>query len=239
MTKAFGHGKLASGSCKGQSDRPMQLSSKHTGAPSGRAGYWRISMEFNTFELPGLLQVTPQRFRDERGYFAETFRLTTFRDHAGPVDFVQENESLSARVGTIRGLHFQTEPFAQGKLVRCTAGALLDVAVDLRAGSPTFGRWAAVELTPENGIQLWVPAGFAHGFCTLKPDTVINYKVTAYYSAAHDKGLAWNDPATGIRWPALADPESLSPKDRVQPLLAELPEHFRYAAQPESPATCA
>lgn len=115
--------------------------------------------------------------------------------------------------------------------MRCTAGALLDVAVDLRAGSPTFGQWAAIELSPENGKQLWIPAGFAHGFCTLQPNTVINYKVTAYYSAENDKGLAWDDPAIGIEWPALADPETLSAKDRAQPRLADLPEYFRYEGQ--------
>ena len=188
-------------------------------------------MNFQDFEIPGLIAVTPRRHGDERGYFAETFRLDAFRAAAGDITFVQDNESLSARVGTVRGLHFQTGDFAQGKLVRCTAGALLDVAVDLRAGSPSFGRWAAIELTPENGRQLWIPAGFAHGFCTLKPDTVINYKVTAYYSAEHDKGLAWNDPAIGIEWPSVADPETLSAKDRAQPRLADLPEYFRYEAQ--------
>lgn len=187
-------------------------------------------MEFTTFELPGLLQVVPQRFGDERGYFAEIFRQSGFRNHVGEVEFVQENESRSTRLGTVRGLHFQTDPFGQGKLVRCTAGALLDVAVDIRAGSPSYGHWAAIELSPENGKQLWIPAGFAHGFCTLKPDTVINYKVTAYYSAEHDKGLAWDDPAIGIEWPALADPHTLSAKDRAQPRLADLPEYFRYAA---------
>jgi dTDP-4-dehydrorhamnose 3,5-epimerase len=187
---------------------------------------------FQPLTIAGLIEITPRRFADERGYFAETFRHDIFCDQAGPVTFVQENESLSARPGTIRGLHFQTEPLAQGKLVRCAAGALLDVAVDLRVGSPTFGRWAAVELTPESGKQLWIPAGFAHGFCTLKPNTVINYKVTAYYSAAHDSGLAWNDPAIGIDWPALADPETLSAKDSIQPLLADLPVNFRYEAQP-------
>ncbi|MFC3173278.1 dTDP-4-dehydrorhamnose 3,5-epimerase [Novosphingobium bradum] len=189
-------------------------------------------MNFQQLPIPGLIEITPRRHGDERGYFAEIFRLDLFCQEAGEATFVQENESLSSRVGTIRGLHFQTEPFAQGKLVRCTAGAVFDVAVDLRAGSATFGRWAAVELTPEKGNQLWIPAGFAHGFCTLKPDTVINYKVTAYYSAQHDKGLAWNDPAIAIAWPALADAETLSAKDRVQPLLADLPAHFRMESQP-------
>lgn len=189
--------------------------------------------------IPDLFEFTPKRHGDERGYFAELFRLSALRDLAGPIDFVQENESLSAKVGTIRGLHFQIDPFAQGKLVRCTAGAVFDVAVDLRKGSPTYGKWAAVELSPEKGNQLWIPAGFAHGFCTLKPDSVLNYKVTAYYSAEHDKGVTWDDPAIGIAWPALADPATLSAKDRAQPRLADLPGYFHYEAQPESPAPCA
>ena len=199
----------------------------------------RSLMQLTRLPLPGLVQIIPKRHTDERGYFAETFRLSTFHGKAGDVAFVQENESLSRRPGTIRGLHFQNEPFAQGKLVRCTAGALLDVAVDLRTGSPSFGRWAAIELTPENGTQLWITAGFAHGFCTLKPDTVINYKCTAYYSAEHDKGVAWNDPQIGIGWPALADPDTLSPKDRSQPRLADLPEYFRYEAQSGVSSPCA
>jgi len=130
---------------------------------------------------------------------------------------VQDNESLSRRPGTLRGLHFQTAPFVQGKLVRCAAGALFDVAVDLRAGSPSFGRWIGVELSADGGNQLWVPPGFAHGFCTLLPDTVVSYKVTAPYSAAHDKGLAWDDAQVAVDWPEAADRETLSAKDREQP----------------------
>lgn len=200
--------------------------------PLGRISEVEHELNFCALDIAGLLEIIPHRHGDDRGYFAEIFRLGLFREHAGEVEFVQENESQSTQVGTVRGLHFQTEPFAQGKLVRCTAGAVFDVAVDLRARSPTFGQWAAVELTPGKGNQLWIPAGFAHGFCTLKPDTVLNYKVTATYSAEHDKGVAWNDPAIAIAWPALADPGTLSPKDRLQPLLADLPDHFRYEAQP-------
>lgn len=185
-------------------------------------------MNFHTFGIAGPVAIQPQRRGDARGYFAETFRADRFAEAVSAVDFVQENESLSANVGTVRGLHFQTEPFAQGKLVRCVAGALLDVAVDIRTGSPTYGQWIAIELSAENGQQLWVPPGFAHGFCTLAPDTVLAYKVSAYYDHASDKGLAWDDPAIAIDWPAVADRETLSPKDRVQPKLAELPAHFRY-----------
>lgn len=179
-------------------------------------------MQGRTFEISGLLEIVPRRLADDRGYFCEIFRDDLFRSLTDTIAFVQENESLSRRAGTIRGLHFQTPPMAQGKLVRCTAGALLDVAVDLRPGSPTHGRWAALELSPEAGNLFWIPAGFAHGFCSLLPDTVINYKVTAPYSPAHDKGLAWNDPAIAIAWPDHADPETLSAKDSAQPLLAAL-----------------
>ncbi|KQS03413.1 dTDP-4-dehydrorhamnose 3,5-epimerase [Sphingomonas sp. Leaf357] len=185
-------------------------------------------MNFQTFDIAGPVAIQPVRHGDARGYFAETFRADRFIETVGKPEFVQENESLSAKAGTIRGLHFQTDPFAQGKLVRCIAGALLDVAVDIRTGSPTYGKWLAIELSAENGRQLWVPPGFAHGFCTLVPDTMLAYKVTAYYDHASDKGLAWDDSAIGIKWPAVADPDTLSPKDRVQPTLADLPAYFTY-----------
>ncbi|MEC3948372.1 dTDP-4-dehydrorhamnose 3,5-epimerase [Sphingobium sp. HWE2-09] len=184
-------------------------------------------MDIQTYDIAGVALLTPRHIGDERGYFAETFRADLFADRIGTFDFVQDNELRSARVGTIRGLHFQSDPHAQGKLVRCTAGALFDVAVDIRQGSPTYGQWVAETLTPDNGKQLWVPPGFAHGFCSLEPDTVIAYKVSGgYYSVACDKGLAWNDPAIGIVWPDVADADTLSAKDRVQPLLADLPAYF-------------
>lgn len=183
-------------------------------------------MEFHSLSLAGPVEIVPARHGDARGYFSETFREDRFDAAIGPIRFVQENQSLSARAGTLRGLHFQTRPMAQGKLVRCVAGAICDVAVDVRHDSPCFGRWIAVELSAEVGNQLWVPPGFAHGFCTLLPDTIVSYKVTAYYSAADDAGVRWDDPAIGVDWPALADPETLSAKDRVQPLLAELPPLF-------------
>lgn len=185
-------------------------------------------MKFERLDLAGPIAVRPSRREDGRGYFAETFRADRFADAVGAAAFVQDNESLSAKAGTVRGLHFQSDPFAQGKLVRCTAGALLDVAVDIRRGSPGYGRWVAVELSARGGEQLWVPPGFAHGFCTLEPDTVITYKVTAYYDQASDMGVAWDDPAIGIAWPAIADPATLSPKDRAQPRLADLPPYFAY-----------
>lgn len=186
-------------------------------------------MEVQAFGIRGVTLLTPRHIGDERGYFAETFRADLFASHVGEYSFVQDNESMSARVGTIRGLHFQSEPHAQGKLVRCIAGALFDVAVDIRVGSPTYGQWVGETLTPANGKQLWVPPGFAHGFCSLEPNTVICYKVTDYYSAACDKGLAWDDPAIGVIWPDIADPETLSAKDRQQPLLSDLPAYFSWS----------
>ena len=187
-------------------------------------------MQIRSLEIADILLLEPKRIGDERGYFAETFRVDRLAAAiGGDARFVQDNESLSARAGTVRGLHFQTSPHAQGKLVRCTAGALFDVAVDIRRGSPTFGQWVGEELSAANGRQLWVPAGFAHGFCTLQPDTVICYKVTDYYAAACDKGLAWDDPAIGIRWPDIADAATLSAKDRQQPLLADLPACFDWS----------
>jgi len=186
-------------------------------------------MEFRTFDIPGLIEITPKKHGDARGYFSETFREDRFAEAAGPVHFVQENQSLSVAQGTIRGIHFQTDPFAQGKLVRCVSGRILDVAVDLRHGSPTFGKWVGVELTSESNNQLWIPAGFGHAFCTLVPDCLVSYKVTNYYSHPNDAGLRWDDPAIGIEWPAVADAETLSAKDKVQPLLAELPVYFTFA----------
>lgn len=183
-------------------------------------------MEFRKFEIDGPVEITPRKIEDDRGYFTEVFRRSYFAEQVGPIEFVQENQSLSARVGTIRGLHFQTNPAAQGKLVRCLAGRLFDVAIDLRADSVTYGRSVSVILSAEENNQLWVPTGFAHGFCTLETDSVISYRVTNYYSPENDKGVAWNDPDIGIDWPAIADPETLSAKDRRQPGLAELPAYF-------------
>jgi dTDP-4-dehydrorhamnose 3,5-epimerase len=183
-------------------------------------------MEFCSFEIDGPFEIVPRKIEDDRGYFSEIFRLNAFAEHAPGMEFVQDNQSLSARAGTIRGIHFQSPPMAQGKLVRCLAGKLIDVAVDLRRGSPAYGRWISVVLSSERNNQLWVPVGFGHGFTTLEPDTVISYRVTDYYSPEHDKGVAWDDPDIGIVWPDIADAETLSPKDRLQPALADLPAYF-------------
>lgn len=183
-------------------------------------------MEFRSFEVDGPLEIIPRKVEDERGYFSEIFRLNTFLDRAPGNEFVQDNQSLSVRAGTVRGIHFQSPPAAQGKLVRCLAGRLVDVAVDLRADSPTYGRWISVILSTDENNQLWVPVGFGHAFCTLEPNSVISYRVTSYYSPENDKGLAWDDPAIGVHWPDIADRGTLSAKDRCQPRLADLPHYF-------------
>jgi dTDP-4-dehydrorhamnose 3,5-epimerase len=185
-------------------------------------------MKFEKLSIPDVVKISPTRFGDKRGYFSEVFKDAWFRQTIADVGFVQDNQSLSAAPGTIRGLHFQLEPFAQGKLVRCIVGSIFDAAVDIRVGSPTFGKWVAAELSADNGDQLWIPAGFAHGFATLEPDTVIHYKVTAPYSAEHDRGLLWNDPEIGLAWPGSESDAVLSEKDRNQPTLANLPPSFHF-----------
>jgi dTDP-4-dehydrorhamnose 3,5-epimerase len=179
-------------------------------------------VKFESLAISGLVRITPKRIGDDRGYFSETFRADVFSANVGDFTFVQHNHSLSAPVGTVRGLHFQLSPAGQGKLVRCLRGAILDVAVDLRRSSPTFGQHVALELRGDDGVQLWIPEGFAHGFCTLEPDSEIAYLVTSYYSPEHDRGLRWNDPALGIDWPVKEGEAILSPKDKRQPLLSEL-----------------
>ena len=176
--------------------------------------------------IPAVKIVTPRRFGDARGFFSEVYSRKAFEEAGLGFDFVQDNHSLSGPRGTVRGLHFQSPPFAQDKLVRVVRGRILDVAVDLRRSSPTFGRHVAVELSAENWRQLLVPAGFAHGFCTLEPDTEVLYKVTGYYAPSHDHGLAWDDPALGIAWPVAPQEALLSDKDRRQPRLADLPAVF-------------
>jgi dTDP-4-dehydrorhamnose 3,5-epimerase len=172
--------------------------------------------------LPGLKIIIPRKLGDHRGFFSETYNRRAFEEAGLMFEYVQDNHSLSAEVGTVRGLHFQSPPFAQDKLVRVIRGAILDVVVDLRVSSPTFGKHETIELSADNWRQLLVPVGFAHGFCTLEPDTEVLYKVTSYYSAANDLGVAWDDPALGIAWPVAADEAILSNKDRAHPLLKDL-----------------
>jgi dTDP-4-dehydrorhamnose 3,5-epimerase len=176
--------------------------------------------------LAGLRMISPRKFGDARGFFSETYNREAFADAGIDLTFVQDNHSLSALAGTLRGLHFQIPPFAQDKLVRVVRGAIFDVAVDIRASSPTYGRHFGIELSAANWRQLLIPIGFAHGYCTLHPDTEVLYKVTNYYSAAHDRGLAWDDPALGIVWPSPANGAILSDKDRRRPLLRDLETPF-------------
>jgi dTDP-4-dehydrorhamnose 3,5-epimerase len=170
--------------------------------------------------------VQPRRIGDARGWFEETWRADAFAAAGIDVTFVQDNQSFSAKAGTVRGLHFQLPPFAQAKLVRVVSGAILDVAVDLRRTSPSFGRHVAVRLDAENGTQLFIPVGFAHGFCTLVENTAVSYKVSSAYSREHDRGMRWNDPVLGIDWPVSGDQAQLSDKDRIAPLLADLRDLF-------------
>lgn len=177
-------------------------------------------------EIEDVKLIRPKAFVDPRGSFCETYNRKRFFEHGINLEFVQDNESHSARSGTVRGLHFQPPPYAQDKLVRVARGRILDVAVDMRRSLPTYGKWVARELSAENGEQLLVPIGFAHGFCTLEPDTCVIYKVTAHYSAAHDLGFAWNDPTIAVPWPVGAADAILSDKDREQPAFDKLPQYF-------------
>ena len=177
--------------------------------------------------------LAPRRLSDERGFFEEVWRADVFAKVGIDVVFVQDNQSLSRQAGVVRGLHFQTGASAQAKLVRCTRGAIFNVAVDVRHGSPSFGRHVCARLSGANGLQVFVPVGFAHGFCTLEPDTEVFYKVSAYYDRDADRGLAWDDPNVGIPWPVESDKAILSPKDRMQPRLADLPCFFPYSDYPD------
>jgi len=187
-------------------------------------------LQVTPLDIPEVKLIVPKRFADARGFFCESYNAARFAAHGIDVAFVQDNHSLSRPTGTLRGLHFQVPPHAQAKLVRVLRGRIFDVAVDIRRGSPSFGRHVARELTAEGGEQLLVPVGFAHGFCTLEPDTEVLYKVSAHYAPEHDKGLLWNDPALGIDWPVDPDAAVLSDKDRRHPTLAELPAYFTHEA---------
>jgi dTDP-4-dehydrorhamnose 3,5-epimerase len=185
-------------------------------------------MELTMLAIPEVKLIAPKIFRDGRGFFSETYNRRALDDANISANFVQDNHSLSVERGVIRGLHFQSPPHAQDKLVRVTRGSIFDVAVDIRKGSPTFRKHIAVILNVENWQQLWVPKGFAHGFCTLEPNTEVIYKVTDYFDAKRDKGLAWDDPELGIEWPVKPEEIILSDKDKVQPRLSDLPDYFHY-----------
>jgi dTDP-4-dehydrorhamnose 3,5-epimerase len=177
--------------------------------------------------LPGVLILTPKRFGDERGFFSESWNRRLLAENGLDFDFVQDNHSLSTRADTVRGLHFQAPPHAQAKLVRCGRGRLFDVAVDIRKGSPTYGRWVGVELSFENGRQLLIPAGFLHGFATRVPDTEIIYKCTDYFAPSADGAVRFDDPDIGIDW-GLTGEAILSDKDRAAPRLAAFDSPFTF-----------
>lgn len=184
-------------------------------------------MKIEPYILPGLFLIEPRRFGDDRGFFAETWSRRVLASAGIDIDFVQDNHSLSQKPGTIRGLHFQSPPHAQAKLVRCGRGRLFDVAVDIRRGSPTYGQWAGAELSFENGRQLLIPAGFLHGFLTLEPDTEIVYKCSDYYAPDCDGAVRWD--SCGIDWPDDGlPPPILSPKDQAAPALAGFDTPFTF-----------
>jgi len=184
-------------------------------------------MKVERLNLPGVLLLTPPRFGDSRGFFSETWNAARAAEAGIEGTFIQDNHSLSATVGTLRGLHLQIAPNPQGKLVRVVRGAIWDVAVDVRHGSPTFGQHAAAELSAENWRQLWIPPGFLHGFVTLQPDTEVIYKVTGQYDRAAERGVIWNDPDLKLPWPVPPSGPVLSDKDKVLPRLGECPIWFR------------
>ncbi|MCC0076856.1 MAG: dTDP-4-dehydrorhamnose 3,5-epimerase [Rhodobacter sp.] len=179
--------------------------------------------------LEGVRLVTPRRFGDARGWFCETWSARAMAEAGMPVDWVQDNHSYSAARGTLRGLHYQAPPHAQTKLVRCSRGAIFDVVVDFRAGSPDFGRWIGRELSAENGHQMLIPKGFLHGFLTLVEDTEVQYKCDDFYAPQSDGAVRWDDPELAIAWPLEAPPQ-LSDKDRAAPLLAAAPRPFVWGA---------
>ena len=186
------------------------------------------AMEVNATRLPGVKILKPRFFQDSRGYFVETYNKRSAQELGITACFVQDNQSLSLKPGTIRALHFQVPPKPQAKLVRVVCGSIYDVALDLRVGSPTYGSWMAETLTAKGGEQMFIPRGLAHGFCTLEPNTEVSYKVDSYFAPECERGLAWNDPTLAITWPILPGDAILSDKDRSNGRFADFASPFRY-----------
>lgn len=184
-------------------------------------------MKFTKTKLKEVIVIEPDVFGDQRGWFMETYNEKKFLEAGFNLKFAQDNQSFSASKGTVRGLHYQLNPKAQTKLVRCTRGAIFDVAVDIRKESPTLGEWVGIELTAENKMQLLIPKGFAHGFMTLTEDVEVQYKVDEFYAPEYDRGIKWNDPNINIKWPIEIKP-ILSDKDNNAPLLNDAEINFRY-----------
>ncbi len=178
-------------------------------------------MEVRPLDLDGVFEIIPRKFGDDRGFFSETYKVSALEEAGIELSFVQDNHSFSAAKSVVRGLHYQLPPFAQDKLVRVVRGAILDVAVDIRKSSPTFGKWVALKVSAEKWNQILVPKGFAHGFMTLVENTEVIYKVTDYYSPEHDRSIRFDDPAIGIEWPLPTSSVLLSDKDQKAPLLAD------------------
>ena len=190
-----------------------------------------MPMDVQSTPLDGVVVLTPRRFGDNRGWFSETWNAQTLADAGFAINFVQDNHSFSAQIGTLRGLHYQRPPHAQDKLVRCTRGAIFDVAVDIRRGSPTFGQWTSAELSAENGCQLLVPKGFLHGFMTLTADCEVQYKCSDLYAPDCDGAVLWNDPKIGVAWPLDIAPV-LSAKDQAALLLDAMDNPFVWEGAP-------
>ena len=192
-------------------------------------------VDFQPTDLPGLSVLTPARFGDHRGFFSESWNRARLAQHGIETDFVQDNHSVSERTGTLRGLHFQSPPHAQAKLVRCGRGRLYDVAVDIRRGSPAYGRWFGLELSAQNGRQLYIPAGFLHGFVTLEPDTEIVYKCSDYYAPECDGAVRWDSASLGIDWPLEGAPQ-ISDKDAAAPDMTDFESPFTWDGTSEGAA---
>ena len=183
-------------------------------------------MDVRPTQIPDVKLLVLRKHGDTRGFFSETYNRRDFAALGIGLEFVQDNQALSGPAGTVRGLHYQLAPAAQSKLVRVTRGRIFDVAVDIRRSSPTFGKFASSELSADEWNQLYIPAGFAHGYCTLTADTEVIYKVSAYYTPAHERAIRWNDPAIGITWPIGEAAAIISDRDRQSPLLAQQPDLF-------------
>jgi dTDP-4-dehydrorhamnose 3,5-epimerase len=183
-------------------------------------------VKVEALEVPDVKLITPPQFRDGRGFFSETWKQGGFAEAGISGPFIQDNHAVSVGMGVLRGLHCQIGPNAQGKLVRCVKGAIYDVAVDVRHGSPTFGKYVGATISAANWTQIWVPVGFLHAYCTLTEETEVIYKVTGPYDKAAERGVIWNDPDIGIAWPIAPDGVILSDKDRVLPRLLDLPVLF-------------
>lgn len=183
-------------------------------------------MQIESLAIPEVKVLTPKKFGDHRGFFIETYSRKLMAAAGVEVEFVQDNHSMSAPAGTVRALHYQLPPHAQAKLVRVLKGSVLDVAVDIRRNSPTFGKWVAETLSDQNQKMMFVPVGFAHGFVTLEPNTEVAYKVSDYYAPTHERGIRWNDPTLAVPWGVEEDKAVLSAKDRIAPLFKEASELF-------------